>query len=332
MQGRKLSSGRDWRDNNAFVVLLVAIAAVAAVAALLATTLESGGQVGKTASATALETGGQVAKQASATALATVRAPASGTLPAPLACRSCWRPSLHDSWQIELSANPKPPYLRVRMIELDGFDTPAATVAALHRSLPGRGVVCYIDAGTWENWRPDASRFPPGLLGRPDGGWPGERWLDIASYKGALARIMRARVRLCKSKGFNAVDFDNVDGYTNSTGFPLTADDQLHYDTFLANLAHQFGLSVALMNDGQQIPVLLRYFDFAVDEQCFQYAECTTAQNGGYGLDEFTRAGKAVFDIEYSLKLSQFCRAAQRDHFNALRKQLSLGAWRQACP
>lgn len=253
-------------------------------------------------------------------------------LPRPVACGSCWRPSRAESWQVELSAVPGRPYPAVRMIEADGFDTPAVTVAALHRSLRGRGVVCYIDAGTWESWRPDARNFPPALLGRADAGWHGERWLDIARYPGTLARIMRARTRMCEHKGFDAVDFDNVDGYANDTGFRLTAADQLRYDTFLANTAHQFGLAAALKNDLPQIPVLLPYFDFAVAEQCFQYSECLTTQNGGYGLDEFTRAGKAVFDIEYSLPLSRFCPVARRDHFNALRKRLSLDAWRQACP
>jgi hypothetical protein len=192
-------------------------------------------------------------------------------------------------------------------------------------------VVCYIDAGTWENWRPDAREFPRSLLGRKDGGWPGERWLDIARYRGILGRIMRARTRMCARKGFDAVDFDNVDGYSNRTGFHLTFDDQLRYDVFLANTAHRLGLSVALKNDLPQIPRLLRYFDFAVDEQCFQYAECLSSQNGGYGLDEFVRAHKAVFEIEYRLRRSRFCRAAIRDHFNALRKRLNLGPWRKPC-
>ena len=257
---------------------------------------------------------------------------AASALPAPVRCGPCWRPGLAESWQIELSETPRRPYPPVRMIELDGFGTPAPVVAALHRSLRGRGVVCYVDAGTWENWRPDAGEFPRSLLGRGDSGWPGERWLDIARYQGALARIMRARAGMCKGKGFNAVDFDNVDGYANSTGFRLSAADQLRYDVFLASTAHRLGLAVALKNDRPQIPVLVRYFDFAVDEQCFQYAECTTRQNGGFGLDEFTRAGKAVFDIEYFLKTGQFCPAARRDHFSALRKHLSLDAWRQACP
>lgn len=253
------------------------------------------------------------------------------SLPAPVTCRGCWRPHQKESWQIQLSAPPSRPFPAVQMIEADGFDTPSATVADLHRSRRGRGVVCYIDAGTWENWRPDAGEFPRYLLGRPDQGWAGERWLDIARFRGTLGKIMRARAAMCKAKGFNAIDFDNVDGYANDTGFRLTSADQLRYDVFLANTAHRLGLSVALKNDLPQIPVLLRYFDFAVDEQCFQYHECLRSQNGGFGLDEFTRAGKAVFEIEYRLTRAQFCPAAIRDHFNGLRKRLSLGAWRQPC-
>jgi endo-alpha-1,4-polygalactosaminidase (GH114 family) len=261
----------------------------------------------------------------------TVAPSATDALPAPVECKSCWRPHLKESWQIQLNSTPARPYPRVAMIEVDGFGTPRTAVTALHRSFPDRGVVCYIDAGTWENWRPDAREFPRSLLGKPDGGWAGERWLDIARFHGVLGRIMQARARMCQRKGFNAIDFDNVDGYTNKTGFHLTASEQLRYDVFLANTAHRLGLSVALKNDLQQIPVLLKYFDFAVDEQCFQYSECLTSQNGGFGLNEFTAAHKAVFDIEYKLKLSQFCPAAIKDHFNALRKGLNLGPWRQVC-
>lgn len=217
------------------------------------------------------------------------------------------------------------------MIEVDGFGTPAATVAALHRSLPGRRVVCYINAGTWENWRPDAASFPASLLGKPNG-WPGERWLDVARLGGALSRIMTARARMCQATGFDAVDFDNVDGYQNDTGFQLSPADQLAYNIFLANTAHRLGLAVALKNDQQQIPALLPYFDFAVDEQCFQYGGCLAAENnGGYGLDEFVAAGKPVFEIEYALPLSRFCPQANRDDFNALAKRLDLGSWRQPC-
>jgi hypothetical protein len=233
------------------------------------------------------------------------------------------RLAVRESWDIQLASPPRAPFPAVGLIEVDGSDTPAATVAALHRSRAGRIVVCYLDAGTWEQWRPDASRYPASLLGRDDSGWAGERWLDITRYGGPLGDLLRSRVAMCRAKGFDAVDFDNVDGYQNDTGFALTAADQLRFNRFLAGLAHHAGLLVALKNDPAQIPQLLPDFDFAVDEQCYQY--------GGCGLGRFVAAGKPAFDIEYRLAAGKFCPAANQADVNALVKHLSLDAWRVAC-
>jgi hypothetical protein len=249
----------------------------------------------------------------------------SAALPKPVVCGSCHRLPLQESWDIQLSDTPEAPYPDVGLIELDGFDTPAATVAALHRCRAGRVVVCYIDAGTWESWRPDAKQYPKSLLGKPYASWPGERWVNITQYRGPLGTILQARVQMCRSKGFDAVDFDNVDEYTGDSGFKLTGADQLAYDTFLANLAHRAGMLVALKNDPDQIPPLLPYFDFAVDEQCYQDG------GGGCGLDRFTRVGKPAFDIEYQGPASGFCPAANRAGVNTILKQMSLDAWRVAC-
>jgi hypothetical protein len=210
--------------------------------------------------------------------------------------------------------------VRAAMYDVDLFDTPRATVRALHHR--GRRVVCYLDAGTWENWRPDAGAFPKRVLGRHNG-WPGERWLDIRR-RHVLAPIMRARLDRCARKGFDGVEFDNVDGYANRTGFALTAGQQLRYNAWLANQAHRRGLSAALKNDVDQVGRLLSYFDFDLDEQCFQYRECAT-------LKPFVSAGKAVFEVEYRLRRSKFCSRAGSLGFSSMRKRLSLGAWRRPC-
>src|SRR5512142_1630416 len=89
------------------------------------------------------------------------------------ATRTVRRPPAHASWQWQLDGR-LDTSVRARVYDVDGFDTSRATVARLHRA--GRYVVCYVDAGTWENWRPDAARFPRALLGAQNG-WPGERWL-----------------------------------------------------------------------------------------------------------------------------------------------------------
>ena len=255
-----------------------------------------------------------------ATIVATASAARAGRqLPKPVPCDGCWRPELRTSWQWQLQGKVDRS-VRAHVFDVDMFDTPASTVKALHRR--GRVAICYIDAGTWEDWRPDADRFPKSVLGA-NNGWPGERWLDIRKRK-VLGPILEDRMDLCASKGFDGVEFDNVDGYTNHTGFPLTAANQLRFDVWLANQAHRRGLSAALKNDLEQIPTLLKYFDFALDEQCFQYSECGK-------LTRFVDAGKAVFEVEYSLPRSKFCPKANRMNFNSLRKRLALGAWRRIC-
>ena len=111
----------------------------------------------------------------------------------------------------------------VQVYDIDGFGNDSTQVAAIHST--GAKAACYINVGTWENWRPDAKQFPSSVLGRTNG-WPGERWLDIRQTN-VLAPIITDRFQMCKDKGFDAIDADNVDGYTNSTGFPLTAAEQL---------------------------------------------------------------------------------------------------------
>lgn len=251
--------------------------------------------------------------------------------PPPTPCPGCWKPALNTSWQWQLASVPGEPFLNVTMYDIDGFNATAATVRRLHETKTGRKVVCYISAGSYEDWRPDAAQFPASVLGANLDEWPGERWLDIRQYGGPLGQVMRARMDMCKTKGFDAIEFDNVDGYTNETGFPLTAAHQIAYNAWLANEAHARGLSVGLKNDIAQIPQLLPYFDWALNEQCWQYGECTTGQNGDYGYDQFVGAGKAVFTVEYELGTSKFCAKSNAQNFNSLRKNYELDAYRVAC-
>jgi hypothetical protein len=240
--------------------------------------------------------------------------------PPPSPCvGTCWKPALNTSWQIQLQGKLKKT-VNARLYDIDLFDQPASTVAALH--LAGRKVACYLSAGSFEDWRPDASKFPASVKGGGNG-WPGERWLDIRRID-ILLPIMEARMNLCQQKGFDSVDADNMDAYTNASGLPLTAADQLTYNATIANAAHARGLTIALKNDLDQIPQLVPYFDWALNEQCFAYSECGL-------LTPFTAAGKAVMNIEYRKSPAKFCPSMNARNFNSLKKPVSLRAGRKAC-
>ncbi len=208
----------------------------------------------------------------------------SAPLDAPLAP---WTPHVSDTWQWQLMGTIDTKY-DVKVYDIDLFDAPDSVLSKLHSQ--GRRVVCYFSAGSGENWRPDYADFKASDLGNPLDGWPGERWLDTRSTN--VRNIMLARLDKARARGCDGVEPDNVDGYTNDPGFPLTAETQLNYNRFLAWAAHERGLKVALKNDVDQVSELAGSFDFAVNEQCHEYAEC-----GAYAA--FTGANKPVFNAEY---------------------------------
>lgn len=206
--------------------------------------------------------------------------------------------------------------VNVGVYEVDGFDTPRRTVRALHRR--GRKVICYLDVGSWESYRPDARSFPKAAIGRAYEGYPDERWLDV-SRPGLIAKPLMRRFEICARKGFDAVEPDNVNGWENPTGFRITPAEQLRFNRWVARQVHRRGMAVALKNDGRQARRLVDVFDFAVVEQCFQYEEC-----GAYRT--FVRHGKAVFDAEYELPPRAYCARAKRLRFSAIRKSYDLNA------
>nr|WP_312892896.1 endo alpha-1,4 polygalactosaminidase [Allostreptomyces psammosilenae] len=230
-----------------------------------------------------------------------------------------WRPTAGLSWQWQLSGE-LDLSVEADVYDVDLHETSAEQVAALHGR--GRRVIAYLNAGAWEEFRPDADAFPAEVLGEPNG-WPGERWLDIRRVD-VLEPIMAARMDLAVAKGFDAVEPDLLEGYTEHTGFPLTAEDQLAYNRLIARLAHERGLAVGLKNDLPQVPELVGEFDFAVNEECAEFAECDL-------LRPFLDAGKPVFHAEYAVPAAEFCATSRRLGLSSLHKRLELDAWRETC-
>ncbi|WP_030327199.1 endo alpha-1,4 polygalactosaminidase [Streptomyces sp. NRRL B-3229] len=230
-----------------------------------------------------------------------------------------WRPRPGTAWQWQLTGRIDTS-VDVPVYDVDGFDQSKALVSALHDK--GRKVICYLSTGAFEDWRPDAGKFPRSVIGRGNG-WEGERWLDIRATD-VLEPLMAHRLDMCREKGFDAVEPDNMDGYKNRTGFPLTAADQLRYNRLIARLAHERGMAVGLKNDLDQIPALVGDFDFAVNEQCAQYDECAD-------MKPFIKADKAVFHVEYELPTSRFCAGSRRLKLSSMLKKYELGVWREAC-
>jgi hypothetical protein len=212
-----------------------------------------------------------------------------------------WVPPQHLTWYWQLQGR-VPSSEPVMAYDVDGFDTSSREVARLHAE--GKRVICYIDVGTWENWRPDAGSFPRSVLGNGNG-WPGERWLDIRQLK-VLEPIMTRRFQMCARKGFDAVEPDNIDSQGNDPGFPITLAEQARYAEWVAREVHSLGMAVFQKNDPEQARELQPYFDGALVEQCNEYQECGS-------FEPYLRAGKPVINAEYKRSLyPRFCTADAR--------------------
>ncbi|MGW6919295.1 endo alpha-1,4 polygalactosaminidase [Kitasatospora sp. NPDC054939] len=230
-----------------------------------------------------------------------------------------WQPAPGLAWQWQLGGNVDTS-VDVPVYDIDGFETDASVVAALHAK--GRKVICYINAGSWEDFRSDSAAFAKALQGSSNG-WKGEKWFDIRKID-QLRPLMAARFDMCKAKGFDAVEPDTIEAYNQNSGFPLTADDQLRYNRMLAQLAHERGMAIGLKNDLDQIPALVGDFDFAVNEECAEFNECAR-------LSPFIQAGKAVFHVEYKLGTERFCTQSKALNLSSMQKKLELDAWRKPC-
>jgi len=241
-----------------------------------------------------------------------------GTVSLPAKTR--YMPTPGTSWQWQLEGDINMAY-DVMVYDIDLFETDQGTIDALHAK--NRKVICYFSAGTFEQWRPDANLFPRAQIGNPLEDWPGEKWLDVSQYQ-AFQDIMTARLDLAVRKKCDGVEPDNVDAYQNDSGFDLSPKDQLVFNRWLAKEAHARGLSIGLKNDLDQIVDLVSDFDFAVNEQCFQYEECGE-------LLPFIDQNKAVFGVEYELETDAFCAEANRLGFSWLKMAYELDGGRTAC-
>lgn len=181
-------------------------------------------------------------------------------------------------------------------------------VNAIHAA--GKKAICYVDIGSIENYRPDYQDFvnfnnscSGCLIGNKAFG-ANEKWLNLNNDKGQrdwLIGEMTKRVAKCQQAGFDGVYFD--EGWiwqVKNSGWTVDGNTQLLYNTAMLNVAHSYNLATAINYDLPQIPTLVPYEDFHIDEQCFQYNECST-------LLPVVQASKAVFQIEYKSNQSTVC-------------------------
>ncbi|WP_033345025.1 endo alpha-1,4 polygalactosaminidase [Catenuloplanes japonicus] len=173
--------------------------------------------------------------------------------------------------------------------QIGGPYTPPSGVTVVSRdytATPAAGIynICYVNAFQTQ---PDAESWwktnHPELLLKDKNGkivededW-GELFLDFSTdaKRTALTTIVGGWIDQCATKGFKAVEPDNLDTYTRSNGL-LTEDQAVAYSASLAAYAHGKGLAIGQKNTAELSTAKAKKagFDFAVAEECGTWGEC----------------------------------------------------------
>ena len=180
----------------------------------------------------------------------------------------------------------------------------------LGSALEGGYSICYVNAFQTQADEAGAERlderssWPRDLVLRglgDDPEWGGEYLVDIRSpaKRRRAAAWVQPMIERCADKGFDAVEYDNLDSWTRFDGTPLAPrvpfgrEDAVAYVQRLTDRAHALGLAVAQKNTPGLTRRVARTrigFDFSVAEECARYREC-----GAY-RDLY---GNRVIAIEY---------------------------------
>ena len=190
--------------------------------------------------------------------------------------------------------------------QLGGSYTPPDGVTVVARdasSVPAKDVysICYLNGFQTQPadrkwWLKKHKSLVLFRKGKPviDQNWPDELILNTStkSKRKAIAKIMAVKIKNCAKKGFDAVEFDNLDTFTRSKG-KLSAGNNRELAKLYAKTAHTAGLAVGQKNTAEYAKSWKKKvgFDFAVAEECYRWDECK-AYTSVYGT--------AVIDIEYA--------------------------------
>ena len=167
---------------------------------------------------------------------------------------------------------------------LDLFDSKDSDILKL-KSM-GKKLICYMSAH-YEQWREDAKDFPMDLLKGRLGGWAGEQVIDVRQWD-KIKPIFVKRIKKCRDKGFDYVEFDNTDQRVSG----VTHEDIVIHVRRLAKIAHSLDMGVMQKNMSEHTNELSNYLDGAIVESCNEYNECDN-------FKVYSDKNMPVFMVEY---------------------------------
>jgi hypothetical protein len=189
-----------------------------------------------------------------------------------------------------------------QLFYLDAALQEPADLQTLHAE--GRHYLCYLSAGSLENFRDDAQEFPEQVIGKPLANFPDERWLDVRAP--VVRELMAERIEALARAGCDGVPPSSLAVHVADSGFELGVEDALDYARWFAERIHAAGMSAGLTGPAELTTVLWPTFDFGLAISCLEGTECTE-------FAVFEQAGRPVLHVELGDEDSapQICKDAE---------------------
>ena len=221
-----------------------------------------------------------------------------------------WVPPADARWTYQAATKdvPTDKNLSVAIVLLFSANEDQIKTLEMH----GISTICAINVGYIDSTEPDYNQFRTSMIGKQV--WSdSRRWIDVRNT--GVRALMQARMSLAKQIGCRGVVLTNMELWYNDTGFYISYGDQLVYNRWLADQAHQLGLSVGMHNTYFQVTDLVGWYDFGMTENCLDSGDCEA-------YTPFMSAGKPVFDIEYNSMSNEvdICQASRKLGFNTIIK------------
>jgi hypothetical protein len=212
---------------------------------------------------------------------------------------------------------------------------PSPVVRAIHAA--GHYSICYVEAGAYQQGFPDDAHFARvdyggvGDTATQMQGYADEYWFDLTGFRryvagrprtltGAAVNIAHAlaqRFAWCKKERQDAVEPDDLDGYTNKstsgvTPWGMTRADSAGFERWLAYDIHAHGLAAFQKNDPANAPADARWFDGMITEECNFYNDPCSGPGGD--ATPYLARHKPVLNAEYTDdgETTRFCSADER--------------------
>jgi hypothetical protein len=210
-------------------------------------------------------------------------------------------------------------------------------VKAIHAA--GHYSICYVEVGAFQTGYPDNRDFAPADYGNRAKryqmqGYANEWYFDIAGFKGYvagkpgtltgaavdIAKALGKRFHWCALEGQDAVEPDDLDGYTNRSasgarggGWGLTKADSAGFERWIAYQTHADGLAVFQKNDPANAPQDVSLFDGVITEECNYYTDPCAGSGGDW--NGYLAKRKPILNAEYKQDgetTAKFCPADRR--------------------